>query len=103
MYCRESSGSPKVFRSRRYAAVRDRARPIEPTAVYAAIIRSFWNWAICCWKPRPIRPIVLLTGTLASVNDSSAVSEQLLPSLRSFRLTVNPGVDAGNTICDIPR
>ena len=60
--------------------------------MYAAIIRSFWNWVICCWKPRPASPIVLLTGTRASVNDSSAVSEDLLPSLRSLRLTEKPGV-----------
>ncbi len=56
-------------------------------------MRSFWNWVICCWKPRPISPIVLRTGTRASVNDSSAVSEDLLPSLRSLRLTEKPGVD----------
>ena len=71
--------------------------------MYAAIIRSFWNWVICCWKPRPTSPIVLLTGTRASVNDSSAVSEDLLPSLRSLRLTEKPGVSVGNTICDMPR
>jgi len=45
----------------------------------------------------------LATGTRASVKDNSAVSEHLLPSLRSVRLTENPGVSVGNTICDMPR
>jgi hypothetical protein len=38
--------------------------------------RSFWNCCICCWKPRPMAPTVLATGTRASMNDSSAVSDE---------------------------
>jgi hypothetical protein len=45
-----------------------------------------------------------------SVNDSSAVSEQQLPSLCRVRRASNPGVRASNpgvsmgtTMCDIPR
>src|SRR6516165_4515510 len=105
VHLRRQFGQPElhVLPGQQRAAVRARARSIAPTAVYAAIIRSFWNWAICCWKPRPISPIVLATGTRASVKDNSAVSEHLLPSLRSVRLTENPGVSVGNTICDMPR
>ncbi len=74
-----------------------------PTAMYAAIIRSFWNWAICCWNPRPISPMVLATGTRTSTSESSAVSLERLPSLSSLRLTVNPGVSVGTTIWLMPR
>ena len=74
-----------------------------PTAMYAAIMRSFWNCAICCWNPRPISPTVLATGTRTSTSDSSAVSLERLPSLSSLRLTENPGVAVGTMIWLIPR
>lgn len=59
-------------------------------------------------KPRPTVPMV--DPTRRSVNDSSAVSEQQLPSLCRVRRASNPGVRASNpgvsvgtTMCDIPR
>ncbi len=60
------------------------------------------NCFICCWKPRSISPMVLLTGTRASSKTSSAVSEERLPSLSSVRETRTPGVAVSTTICDIP-
>ena len=66
-------------------------------------MRSAWNCSICCWKPRPISPIVLLTGTRTSANESSAVSDDQLPSLSRVRDTRKPGRSVSTTICDMPR
>ncbi len=65
--------------------------------------RSAWNCTICCWKPRPISPMVLATGTRTSVNDSSAVSLDHMPSFSSLRDTTTPGMSVGTTMSDMPR
>ena len=70
--------------------------------MYAPISRSSWNCAICCWKPRPISPMVLVTGTRTSSNTSSAVSLERLPIFSILRPTLNPGVVVGTTIIDMP-
>ena len=63
-------------------------------------MRSDWNCSICCWNPRPIVPIVLLTGTRTSANESSAVSEDRFPSLSRVRETRKPGRLVSTTIAE---
>ena len=47
-------------------------------------------------------PTRLAAGTRTSTYDSSAVSEQCQPILRSDRSTVNPGVPASTTSSETP-
>ena len=65
--------------------------------------RSAWNWTICCWKPRPISPMVFDTGTRTSENESSAVSLDHMPNFSSLRETTTPSVAVGTTMSDMPR
>ena len=46
--------------------------------------------------------MVLATGTRTSVNDSSAVSLDHMPSFSSLRETSTPGVAVGTTMSDMP-
>jgi hypothetical protein len=83
--------------------VRCSASSMAPTCLYTVMSRSAWNWTICCWKPRPISPIVFDTGTRTSVNESSAVSLDHMPSFSSLRETTTPSDDVGTTMSDMPR
>ena len=65
-------------------------------------MRSTTNWSAICPKPLSSAPTRFAAGTRASTNDSSAVSEQCHPILRSDRSTVKPGVPFSTTSSEMP-
>ncbi len=90
--CRLASGAPNVSRSRHQRMVRSTQRWAMAQAWIAIETRSLAKWRMICRKPVPSAPTRWSAGTRTSMKDSSAVSEQCQPSLRSGGLTCTPGV-----------
>ena len=95
--CRDSSGRPKVSRSRTQSSVRSRQRCAWEYPWAASAARSPTKPIAICAKPSFSAPTRFSTGTRQSVNVSSAVSEARQPSLSSGAEMWNPGVSVGMT------